>query len=137
MEFKNKIVFGGGQKMTFGDVGILGLSFKSKGEFGTSIFEQAVDEGHMDLPIFTTYLTKCRTVHCPKGGMITFGAEDKQNCGEVKTWVDIVPGEMVHLHCCTSYYLDSMHWAFKMDAFKVNGRRMAGPAQAMTDTGCK
>jgi hypothetical protein len=39
LQLKNKIVFGGGQRMSFGDDGILGLSFKRKDEYGTSIFQ--------------------------------------------------------------------------------------------------
>lgn len=101
MKLKNKIVFGAGQHMSFGDDGILGLSFKRKDEVGTSIFQQAVEEGLMDQPIFTTYLSKCQTAHCSNGGLITFGDIDKQNCGDVEAWANVIPGEF----CLKSFNL--------------------------------
>jgi hypothetical protein len=64
LHLKNKVIFGAGQKMHYDDVGILGLSFKSPGERGTSIFQEAVRQGLLDKPIFTTYLTKCHKANC-------------------------------------------------------------------------
>lgn len=42
LRLKKKVIFGAGLKMHYDDVGILGLSFKSPGEKGTSIFQEAV-----------------------------------------------------------------------------------------------
>lgn len=39
LKLKSKIVFGSGKKMSFGDDGILGLSFKRDSEYGSSIFQ--------------------------------------------------------------------------------------------------
>jgi hypothetical protein len=115
------VVFGAGKKMHYDDVGILGLSFKSVNEKGTSIFGEMVRQGLLDKPIFTTFLTKCNQKECPNGGLITFGAEDLKNCGPVETFVDVIP--------------NSIHWAFKMDGLKFNGKKIAGAGKAMTDTG--
>ncbi|KAI6190240.1 Eukaryotic aspartyl protease [Aphelenchoides bicaudatus] len=121
LKFKKKVIFGAGKKMHYDDVGILGLSFKSPGEKGTSIFQEAVAQGLLDKPIFTTYLTKCHQKNCKQGGLITFGGIDSKNCGEVQTWASIIP--------------NSIHWAFHMDGFKLNGKQIAGPCKAITDTG--
>ncbi|KAI6216965.1 Eukaryotic aspartyl protease [Aphelenchoides fujianensis] len=121
LKLKRKIVFGAGESMSFGDDGILGLSFPRPGEMGTSIFLQAVSEGLMDNPIFTTYLSKCGSEHCSNGGLITFGDYDKKNCEAVQGWANVVPG--------------SVHWTFQMDGLKVNGRSVGGAGQGITDTG--
>ncbi|KAI6179915.1 Eukaryotic aspartyl protease [Aphelenchoides besseyi] len=121
LKLKRKIVFGAGDRMSFGDDGILGLSFSRPGELGTSIFQQAVKDGLMDNPIFTTYLSKCGNDQCKNGGLITFGDYDKKNCGRVEGWAQVMP--------------NSVHWMFRMDGIKINGRRVAGGGQAITDTG--
>ncbi|KAI6204377.1 Peptidase A1 domain-containing protein [Aphelenchoides besseyi] len=127
LKLKKKIVFGAGDRMSFGvtdyveDDGILGLSFPRPGELGTSIFQQAVKDGLMDNPIFTTYLSKCGSDQCKNGGLITFGDYDKKNCGKVEGWAQVIP--------------NSVHWMFRMDGIKINGRRVASGGQAITDTG--
>lgn len=107
--------------MSFGDDGVLGLSFKRESEFGSSIFHEAVQEGLMDRPIFTTYLSKCQGTNCADGGLITFGDIDRENCGEVEAWANVVPG--------------SIHWTFYFDGLKVNGKHVTGANHGITDTG--
>uniref|UniRef100_A0A1I7RJM7 Peptidase A1 domain-containing protein n=1 Tax=Bursaphelenchus xylophilus TaxID=6326 RepID=A0A1I7RJM7_BURXY len=104
LKFKNKVTFGAGKQMTFGDEGILGLSFPDPGEKGTNIFDEAVKEGLMDKPIFTVYLKKCGGI-CEDGGVITFGDYDKEHCCNVKGYVDIIPNEV--------------HWKFKLDGARI------------------
>jgi hypothetical protein len=81
-------VFGAGVRMHYDDVGILGLSFKTPGEHGTSIFEEAVSlkkcikiefyqirQGILDKPIFTAFFRKCHSKNCNNGGLITLGGK--------------------------------------------------------------
>ena len=39
----------------------------------------------------------------------------------MEAWADVVP--------------ESVHWTFRMDGLKVNGKRITGPNHAITDTG--
>jgi hypothetical protein len=77
-----------------------------------------VRQGILDKPIFTTFLTKCNKKNCKSGGLITLGEIDKRNCGQVEMWADIIP--------------KSIHWAFHMDGFKLNGKKIAGACRAVT-----
>jgi hypothetical protein len=112
MKLKNPIVFGAGQRMSFGDDGILGLSFKRADEIGTSIFQEAVKEGLMDKPIFTTFLSKCNSAHCTNGGLITFGDLDTQNCGEVEAWSHVVPGDSYKFYHNFDFRFDSLDFSY-------------------------
>ncbi|CAD5221015.1 unnamed protein product [Bursaphelenchus okinawaensis] len=90
LKFKKLVQFGAGEQMTFSDISILGLpSMETHDDM--SIFHEAVREGLMDEPIFTTYLAKCAQTQCENGGVITFGKEDTLNCGDVIDWVDVWP----------------------------------------------
>ncbi|CAD5221011.1 unnamed protein product [Bursaphelenchus okinawaensis] len=120
LKLKKPVRFGAGEQMTFGDVSILGLpSTDSQGE--TSIFHEAVEEGLMDNPIFTTYLTKCAQQQCDNGGIITFGEEDTKNCGKVADWVSVVPR--------------TTHWKVKMAGLKVGDQFVNVSVNGVSDTG--
>ncbi|KAI6224326.1 hypothetical protein M3Y99_01409400 [Aphelenchoides fujianensis] len=121
MRLKEKIVFGAGMQMEFTDEGILGLpSFASLNEPGTSVFHQALEEGLWDRPIFSTYMKSCPG-NCTEGGVIMFGEEDKENCGEIEGWADLDA--------------DSDHWKFTIDSSSMDGAVFRTPQKAITDTG--
>ncbi|CAD5234009.1 unnamed protein product [Bursaphelenchus xylophilus] len=120
LKFKNKVLFGAGTQMTFSDEGILGLAFPVRGAEDTSIFLQAMKEGILDKPIFTTYMKKCNG-SCDDGGLITFGDEDKKHCGEVRGYVDVKK--------------NASHWKFKMDGFQIGKLYKFKVQEAITDTG--
>lgn len=117
---KRKVIFGAGEKITFGDTSIMGLPSAQLG-YETSIFHAAVKEGLMDKPIFTTYLSKCPQERCKNGGIITFGDEDIKNCGEVEQWVAVDSRQA--------------HWAFSMNGFKVGETFIPVRETAISDTG--
>ncbi|CAD5228765.1 unnamed protein product [Bursaphelenchus xylophilus] len=120
LKLKRKVRFGAGEQMTFGDTSILGLpSYDNQEE--TSIFHEAVREGLMDNPIFTTYLTKCAREKCENGGIITFGDEDREHCGEVADRVNIVKG--------------TTHWEVPLQGMLVNGEFVEVKLNGVSDTG--
>ncbi|CAD5221013.1 unnamed protein product [Bursaphelenchus okinawaensis] len=120
LKLKKPVRFGAGEQMTFGDISILGLPLSdNQGE--TSIFHEAVKEGLMDNPIFTTYLSKCAQSQCDNGGVITFGDLDQKNCGRVADWVEIEPS--------------SDHWEVKIAGIGVRDKFIGLSGNAVSDTG--
>jgi hypothetical protein len=105
--------------MTFSDEGILGLSLPHPGS-PLPVFIQAVREGLMDAPVFTTYMRKCDG-SCRDGGLITLGGLDVNHCGQVVGWIPIAR--------------DSVHWRFKMDRVQTSSFVSKDPIDAITDTG--
>lgn len=98
------VVFGAGERMTFSDEGILGLSLpRDNNEPGTNIFAEAVRRGLLDAPFFTVHLRRCGG-NCARGGLVTFGALDRRNCGPVRGWVTVPE--------------DSTHWTFSLDGYE-------------------
>ncbi|KAI6209824.1 Peptidase A1 domain-containing protein [Aphelenchoides besseyi] len=133
MKLKNPVVFGAGTDLSFTDEGILGLpAFSNLNEIGTSVLHQALDEGLMDKPYFTTHMKSC-SGNCTDGGLITFvntktdnlmaivGGEDKENCGPIEGWATLIA--------------DSQHWKFTVDASSMDGAVFRTPQSAITDTG--
>lgn len=120
MPLKRPVVFGAGERITFGDTAILGLASKD-GTTETSIFHEAVKEGLMDHPVFTTFLTKCAQEMCADGGVITFGDEDREHCQPVAKWVNIAS--------------NNGHWEFPMEGVSVNGQFYPTRLNGVSDTG--
>jgi hypothetical protein len=118
---KSPITFGSGTLMRYDDEGILGLpSSVPSSEYGSSIMHEAVRQGLLDEPVFTTYMKKCLG-SCQDGGQITFGAQDRQHCGPVQGWVNVDPG--------TSY------WQFTADYAQLGNARMTGRIKVITGWG--
>lgn len=84
------------------------------------VFQQAVKEGLMDAPIFTTYMRKC-DASCENGGLITLGGFDAQHCGRVQGWAPVDP--------------DTVHWRFRMQGIGAGNYQNNKPIDAITDTG--
>lgn len=121
LQLKNRVLFGAGERMTFGDSSIMGLPSRHDDPDETSIFHAAVAEGLMDNPVFTTYLTKCAEAECADGGVITFGDEDRLHCQPVAKWVPVVPR--------------TSHWQFAVDGLAVNGEFIPVSVDGVSDTG--
>jgi len=82
---------------------------------------QAVDEGLMDQPIFTTFMKKCDG-ECEDGGALTLGGFDDKNCQEPIHWAPVVTGTSM--------------WRFKISGVSVNSfTNQAIDYFAITDSG--
>ncbi|KAI6240649.1 Peptidase A1 domain-containing protein [Aphelenchoides fujianensis] len=121
LKLRRPVTFGAADRMTFSDEGILGLSFPQKGS-PTPVFQQAVQEGLMDAPIFTAWFRKCNG-DCANGGLISLGSQDLRHCVPVRRshWVPVERG--------------AVHWTFTMDGIAATGYQHAEKTQAITDTG--
>ncbi|KAI6230331.1 Eukaryotic aspartyl protease [Aphelenchoides fujianensis] len=97
------------------------LSFPQKGS-PTPVFQQAVQEGLMDAPIFTAWFRKCNG-DCANGGLISLGSQDLRHCVPVRRshWVPVERG--------------AVHWTFTMDGIAATDYRHAEKTRAITDTG--
>lgn len=105
LKLKNKVKFGAGQLMHYGDIGVLGLAPEQPHQNGTSVFHQAVREGLMDLPIFTTSMKHCQKEDCEDGGQIVLGGYDYEHCELVKVWVPLTPNAFLYSFYIQSKYL--------------------------------
>jgi len=124
LKLKKPIVFGGGLKTVDGDQGILGLAYVQQTGQGSSIFQEAVDEGIMDAPVFTVFFKKCpyNQKDCSNAGQITFGKVDTQNCGPIVGNAPVNPR--------------AMHWEFQIQSIGIRGgTQLQGQMTAITDTG--
>ncbi|KAI6192139.1 Eukaryotic aspartyl protease [Aphelenchoides bicaudatus] len=83
------------------------------------VFQQAVKEGLMDRPIFTSYMRKCDG-SCENGGLITLGGLDKEHCRAIQGWVNVDP--------------NAVHWRFQLQGIGVNGYQNDEIVDAITDT---
>lgn len=111
---------GAARQIKYMDHGIIGLSLKDA-NYPKPVFMQAVDEGKMDEPIFTTFMKKCEG-ECEDGGTLTLGGFDKTNCKEDIKWVPVVKGTSM--------------WRFKVSGLKVgkfSDQKVTN--YAITDTG--
>lgn len=115
------IIMGAAEKMTFSDVGILGLSFAQKGD-PTPIFELAVQRGVFSQPVFSVYLADCDG-DCENGGLIKFGGVDTTNCNAVVGTAKVVG--------------KTPYWLFEMSGISIGGRsiRVSTSLRAIVDTG--
>jgi hypothetical protein len=86
---------------------------------------QAVDEGLIEKPWFTTFMKKCEK-ECEDGGTITLGGFDDVNCQEPIHWAPVETGTSM--------------WRFRINAIEVNNSSyarsgMSSVYYAITDTG--
>lgn len=95
---------GAASKIKYIDHGIIGLSLQDS-RYPKPVFMQAVDEGKMDKPIFTTHMKKCEG-ECEEGGTLTLGGFDDVNCQEPIHWAPVVTGTSM--------------WRFEVTGIKVN-----------------
>jgi len=115
-----KTPVGAAMKIKYIDHGIIGLSLKDA-KNPKPVFQQLVEEGKMDKPIFTTFMKKCDG-ECEDGGSLTLGGFDNVNCQEPIHWVPVVTGTSM--------------WRFNVSGIKVgNYERKDLKYFAITDTG--
>ncbi|KAI6192257.1 Eukaryotic aspartyl protease [Aphelenchoides bicaudatus] len=111
---------GAAMSIKYIDHGIIGLSLKDN-KNPKPVFQQLVDEGKMDKPIFTTYMKKCNG-ECEDGGALTLGGFDKVNCKEEIHWTPVVTGTSM--------------WRFVVSGVKVGNYEAKNLNKfAITDTG--
>jgi len=116
----NNVPVGAAKQIKYMDHGIIGLSLKDANH-PKPVFMQAVDQGLMDEPIFTTYMKKCDG-ECENGGTLTLGGFDKANCQESIHWTPVVRGTSM--------------WRFPVTGLKVgNFSDQKVNQYAITDTG--
>nr|QDK55105.1 aspartic peptidase ASP101 [Bursaphelenchus xylophilus] len=102
--------------------GIVGLAFGSLSkEHGQPVFLNAVDQGLVDEPIFTIWLTKEPAGSEGKeGGLITYGGFDDKHCSNDIHYIPLA---------------DESYWIFEGQAFSVNGQETEHTYSAVTDSG--
>jgi saccharopepsin len=111
---------GAARQIKYMDHGIIGLSLKDA-NYPEPVFMQAVKEGLMDEPVFTTFMKKCDG-ECEDGGQLTLGAFDKDNCDSSIHWVNVVRGTSM--------------WRFNVTGLKVGSfSEQKASHFAITDTG--
>jgi hypothetical protein len=101
----NNVPLGAATNIKYLDHGIIGLSLRDSRN-PKPVFIQAVDEGLMDKPYFTTFMKKCEK-ECEDGGSITLGGFDDVNCQEPIHWAPVVTGTSL--------------WRFRISGVQVNG----------------
>lgn len=126
---------GAASLMKYIDTGIIGLSLRDPRN-PKPVFEQLVDEGKMDKPIFTTFMKKCGgnvftsiqiicpifSGECEDGGVVTLGDFDNQNCQEPIHWSPVVTGTSM--------------WRFRVSGMKIGSYSAQNLNYfAITDTG--
>jgi len=84
-----------------------------------------IDNHLIEKPIFTTYFKRCKVEgeedNCRRGGKITFGAEDLENCDqEVLVSVPISVG---------------YHWRFQIEESWFDNEKLGDSANAIADSG--
>ncbi|CAD5225320.1 unnamed protein product [Bursaphelenchus xylophilus] len=102
--------------------GIVGLAFRSiSEEGGQPVFLNAVDQGLVDEPVFTVWLTR-DTTEKNEGvdGLITYGGHDDEHCSTDIHWIPLA---------------HKSWWIFEGQGFSVNGQETQFTYKAITDTG--
>ncbi|CAJ0589473.1 unnamed protein product [Cylicocyclus nassatus] len=102
--------------------GILGMGFSalSVNNF-VPIFERAWKLGLVE-PIFTFYMEHANgySEKPVYGGMVTYGGEDRENCGEIIAWQNLT---------------SATYWAFEMDGYSFNKIKTMTKYYVVSDTG--
>ncbi|KAI6239822.1 hypothetical protein M3Y99_00534000 [Aphelenchoides fujianensis] len=119
LKYTQPVQFGAANRMSFSDIGILGLSFPSAGH-PTPVFLRGVAEGVFSEPIFTAYFADCDSEVCEEGGELTFGGYNEEHCEQQVDWVPVTG--------------TSLYWEFQMQSISA-GNYTAMNAKAITDTG--
>jgi len=110
---------GAAERIWYIDHGIIGLSLPDY-KNPKPVFSQAVDQGLMDKPIFTTFLRKCNG-ECENGGSITLGGFDNVNCQSDVHWTPVATGTSM--------------WRFYVTNLKVGNLQQSIREYAITDSG--
>jgi len=111
---------GAAKQIRYIDHGIIGLSLPDTRN-PKPVFFQAVDEGKLTQPIFTTFMKKCDG-ECEDGGAITIGDFDDTHCEKPIHWAPVVTGTSM--------------WRFVVSGYKVGNYSAVGIKEyAITDTG--
>ncbi|KAI6222622.1 Aspartic protease 6 [Aphelenchoides besseyi] len=121
--FKNPIKIGAAEELVNIDKGILGLpSSEPLKADGVSIMHEAWRQKILDDPIFTLYLRHCPpSEDCETHGFVTFGAEDKVNCGDIEGHVDVDSG--------------NLYWKFTVERFQMGDVDILTPYKTIIDSG--
>uniref|UniRef100_A0A914WXS4 Peptidase A1 domain-containing protein n=1 Tax=Plectus sambesii TaxID=2011161 RepID=A0A914WXS4_9BILA len=101
--------------------GMLGLAFTSiAADHITPPLIQAINMGLLDQPIFTVWLTHRGPVNNVRGGMITYGALDTTNCGNVIAYQPLS---------------SATWWQFRMNGVSCGSYTSSQGWEVMSDTG--
>ncbi|CAD5213496.1 unnamed protein product [Bursaphelenchus xylophilus] len=102
--------------------GIVGLAFRAiSNEGGQPVFLNAVDQGLVDEPVFTVWLTRDKTEkNGGADGLITYGGHDDEHCSSEIHWIPLA---------------DKTYWIFEGQGFSANGQETQLTYKAITDTG--
>jgi len=101
--------------------GICGMAFKSlSAEHATPVFQTLIDQGKVDNPYFTVWLTMVTpTPQGEIGGQFTFGDMDTEHCAAHGEWVPLK---------------SATWWEFVMDGISYGSSSFSG-GTAISDTG--
>ncbi|CAJ0589475.1 unnamed protein product [Cylicocyclus nassatus] len=102
--------------------GILGMGFSTLSSTNfVPIFERAWNLGLVE-PIFTFYMEHANgySKQSVYGGLVTFGGEDRENCGEIIAWQNLT---------------SARYWEFQMDGYSFGGNKIMTRYRAISDSG--
>jgi len=86
-----------------------------------SVIKHTIESGVLDRPIVSVYLRKC-VGGCKDGGIVAFGKEIRNKCGEVKSWIPSKPN-------------NDSHWMFDVEEASLGSAVHSEKQEAVTSIG--